>query len=78
MHYAMKTYGSVEVQHQFTWPRHRMGVSYKLQAPAALILETSSGYPLDRRLSEPRSLSGRCGDKKNLALPGIETGLFSL
>jgi hypothetical protein len=29
-------------------------------------------YPLDRRLGEPQSRSGRCGEEKNLALPGIE------
>jgi hypothetical protein len=28
--------------------------------------------PLDRRLGEPQSRSGRCGEEKNLALPEIE------
>jgi hypothetical protein len=31
-------------------------------------------YPLDRRLVGPQSLSGRCGEEKNLALPGLKPG----
>jgi hypothetical protein len=31
---------------------------------------------LDRRLGKPQSLSGRCGEDKNLALPGIEPRPF--
>jgi hypothetical protein len=35
-------------------------------------------YPLDRRLGESQNRSGGCGEEKNLALPGIEPGPFSL
>jgi hypothetical protein len=38
----------------------------------------SPGYPLDRWLGGPQSQSGRCGDEKNLALPGIKPGPSSL
>jgi hypothetical protein len=31
-------------------------------------------YPLDRRLGGPHIQSGRCGEEKNLALPGLELG----
>jgi hypothetical protein len=31
-------------------------------------------YSLDRRLGGPQSRSGRCGEAKYLALPGIEPG----
>jgi hypothetical protein len=41
-----------------------MGVSGQLHAPAAL----------DRRLAGSQSWSGRCGEEKNFALPGIELG----
>jgi hypothetical protein len=34
----------------------------------------SSLYPLDRRLDGPQSRSGRYGEGKDLALPGIEPG----
>jgi hypothetical protein len=37
----------------------------------------SSRYSIDRRLDGPQSRSGRCGEEKNLALPGIETGTSS-
>jgi hypothetical protein len=29
-------------------------------------------YPLNRRLDRPQNLCGRCGEKKNLSLSGIE------
>jgi hypothetical protein len=32
------------------------------------------GYFTPRWLGEPQSLSGLCGEEKNLALPGIEPG----
>jgi hypothetical protein len=38
----------------------------------------SPRYPLDRRLGGPQSLPGCCEEKKNLALPGIEPGLYRL
>jgi hypothetical protein len=31
-------------------------------------------FPLGRRMAEPQSRSGRCGEGKNLVLPGIEPG----
>jgi hypothetical protein len=34
----------------------------------------SPRYPLDRRLGGPQGQSGRCGEEKNLAVPGIEPG----
>jgi hypothetical protein len=42
-------------------------------APAALPRGKRPLYPLDRRLSGPRNLSGRGGEKKNSQpLPGLE------
>jgi hypothetical protein len=37
----------------------------------------SPWYPLDRRLDDHQSRSGRCVEKKILALPGIEPGSCS-
>jgi hypothetical protein len=34
-------------------------------------------YSLDRRPGGLQSRSGRCGEEKNLAMPGIEPGLFN-
>jgi hypothetical protein len=34
----------------------------------------STRYPFDRRVGGPQSRPGRCGEEKNLALPGIERG----
>jgi hypothetical protein len=34
-------------------------------------------YPLDRRVDATQIECGCCGEKKNLALLGIEPGLFS-
>jgi hypothetical protein len=49
-------------------------MNVKLHAPAALPPEKSPRYPLERRLGEPQSLSGSCGEEKNL-LPLPEIGL---
>jgi hypothetical protein len=55
------------------WPRHEMEVSGQLHAPAALPPEKSPCYPLDRRLSELQSRSGRGGEEiKSQPPPGIE------
>jgi hypothetical protein len=52
-----------------------MEVSGQLHAPAALSPGGKNPrYLLDIRLGGPQSLSGRCGEEKNLALPGIEAG----
>jgi hypothetical protein len=49
--------------------------SGELHTPAALPLgEEPPQYPLNKRLSGPQSRSGRCGEQKNHALPGIEPG----
>jgi hypothetical protein len=53
-----------------------MEVSGQLHAAGALARGKSHRYPLDRRLGGPQNWSGRCGEEKNLALPGIETGPF--
>jgi hypothetical protein len=44
-----------------------MEVSGQLHAPAALPPEEMPRYQLDRRLGEPQSPSGRCGEEKSLA-----------
>jgi hypothetical protein len=50
-----------------------MDVSGHLHAPAALPQGKSPWYPLDRRLGEPQSRSGRGGEEKNSQPPsGIE------
>jgi hypothetical protein len=54
-----------------------MEVSGQLHAPAALPWGKSPRYPLDRRLGGPQRGSGRCGEEKNLALPGIEPRPYS-
>jgi hypothetical protein len=47
------------------------GVSGQFHAPAALLPGKDPQYQLDRRRGGLQSRSGRCGDEKNLALPGI-------
>jgi hypothetical protein len=50
-----------------------MEVSGQLHSPAALSHGNNSWYPLDRRLGEPQSRSGRGGEEKNSQpLPGLE------
>jgi hypothetical protein len=50
-----------------------MEVSGQLHSPAALPPEKETPYPLDRRLGEPQSRSGRGGEEKNSQPPpGIE------
>jgi hypothetical protein len=50
-----------------------MEVSGQLHAPVALPQRKGPRYPLDRRLVEPQSRSGRGGEEKNSqAPPGIE------
>jgi hypothetical protein len=51
-----------------------MVVSGQLQALASLTSGKVPHVPLDRKLSEPQSQSGRCREDKNTALPGIEPG----
>jgi hypothetical protein len=41
------------------------------------VLGKSPQYPLIRRLGGPQSRSGRCGEEKNPALSGIESGSSS-
>jgi hypothetical protein len=55
-----------------------MEVSGQLHSPAALPLAKEPWYPLDRRLGESQSRSGRCGEEKNLApagnrIPAVQT-----
>jgi hypothetical protein len=50
----------------------------ELHAPAALPQGKEPRCPLDRRLVEPQSRSGCCGEKKNLTLLGIEPRPSSL
>jgi hypothetical protein len=47
-------------------------MSGQLHAPATLPPAKESRYSLDRRTGWPQNRSGRCGEEKNLALPGIE------
>jgi hypothetical protein len=50
-----------------------MEMSGQLHVPVALPTGTDPRYPLDKRLGEHQSWSGRCGKDKNLLpLPGIE------
>jgi hypothetical protein len=49
-----------------------MGMSGQLHAPAALPQRKEPRYPLDRGLGGPQSRSGRSGEEKNFALPGLE------
>jgi hypothetical protein len=50
-----------------------MEVNDQLQAPAALPSGKDLDAQLDKRLEGPQSLSGRCGEQKNLSLAGIRT-----
>jgi hypothetical protein len=54
-----------------------MEVSGQLHGPVALSRGNHPRCPLDVRLVGPHSLSGRRGEKKNLAMPGVEPGLSS-
>jgi hypothetical protein len=50
-----------------------MEVSGRLHAPAALPPWKSQCYPFDKRLNEPQSRFGGCGEEKNSQpLPGLE------
>jgi hypothetical protein len=50
-----------------------MEVSGQLHAPTALPPGKAPSYPLDRKLGEPQSRSGRGGEDKNSQPPpGIE------
>jgi hypothetical protein len=50
-----------------------MEMTGRLHAPAALPQEIDTWYPLNRRLGEPQSLSGCCGEKNNLVYAGSQT-----
>jgi hypothetical protein len=49
-----------------------MEVSGQFHAPDVLPRGNRARFPLDRRLGGPQSWSRRCGEEKNLAMPGIE------
>jgi hypothetical protein len=51
-----------------------MEVNGQRHAPATLPPRKCPWYTSDRRLGGPQSRSGRCGEEKNLALLGIESG----
>jgi hypothetical protein len=51
--------------------RHKE-VSGQLHAPADLTQSKEPRHTFVRRLGGPQSLSGRCGEEKNPALPGIK------
>jgi hypothetical protein len=70
----MKTYwGSEGIAPRILWHRHWMEVSGQFHASAALLQGKSPWYPLDRRLGESQSRSGRGGEEKNSQSPlGIE------
>jgi hypothetical protein len=51
-----------------------MEVSGQLHAPTALTPGKCSRYQLDRRLGGPQSRYTRCGEEKNVMLPGIKVG----
>jgi hypothetical protein len=53
-----------------------MEVSGQFDAPDALHQGKSVRYTLDMRLGGPQSRYERCGEEKNLALPGIEPGVY--
>jgi hypothetical protein len=53
-----------------------MEVSGQLQASTTLLWgEITPQYTVDRKLGGPQSRSERCGEEKNLAMPGIKPGL---
>jgi hypothetical protein len=68
----MKTYGEWMFSSTFL----DLGIRLRLVVSFTLLplypLGKSPRYPLDRRLGESQSRSGRCGEEKHLALPGIE------
>jgi hypothetical protein len=49
-----------------------MEVKGPLARPGRLFPVNEPGCPLDRRLSGPQNMSGRCGEDKNPALPAVE------
>jgi len=54
-----------------------MEVSGRLHAPATLHKRKSPRYPLDRRLGESQSRSGRGGEEKNAQpLPGLTSPII--
>jgi hypothetical protein len=53
-------------------------MSGQLHAPAALLPEKKFRYSLERSLGGPLRRSGRCGEEKGLALPGIRTPAIQL
>jgi hypothetical protein len=58
----------VKVQLYHSWTLHWMDISTQLHAPVTL-----PRNPLEKRLGEPQSLSGRCEMKTSLhSLPGIK------
>jgi hypothetical protein len=76
-HYAMKTYGGLEVSLHHSWTRHLMEMSGQLHVPAPLPQGRAPVCPLVRRVGGPQRRSGRCGGEKNLAMLGIERGSSS-
>jgi hypothetical protein len=52
---------------------HQIEVICRFHAPALFPLGKSPEYPLDGRLGEPQSSTGRCEEEKNLAFAGNRT-----
>jgi hypothetical protein len=61
--------GSGGIAPRILWPRHEIGVSGQLHAPAALPQGKSPRYRLDRGLGGPQSRSERGGEEKNSQPP---------
>jgi hypothetical protein len=67
----MKTYGEWRYSSTFLDLGTRRRASGQLHAPAAL---PGGRAPGTHWMGGVQGLTGRCGEEKNLALPGIEPG----
>jgi hypothetical protein len=71
-HRKLKAYGTMD-----TWFHNSTmaldGGDGQFHAPAALTLEKSQLYKLDRRLAGPQIRSGCCEEQKNISTTGNQT-----
>jgi hypothetical protein len=71
-HYAMKGYEGVYVQIHIVFTSALVGGERSASRPGPFCLWGKNPlYPLDRRLGEPQSWSGRCGEEKILLTQSI-------
>jgi hypothetical protein len=61
----------------FSWPRYYLEVSGQLHSPTSLAPRKEPRYPLDRRLSGPKTGLDDMEKRKFLTLPGLELRHFS-